>query len=124
MHLSATDMAPEGIAFDLGHKDRLLLGSTSTGAIRGVPRPPTGTSLVSLTLSEVYTYFLGGGSVPISSVKGLLVNPLESCQLWMAVDSHPIGNLISPAIHCPYTAQRALASSKMLSNLIVYYAYD
>jgi hypothetical protein len=93
-------MSPEGIAYDMGYKDRILLGSTSTGAVLGVPRPPSRTSTgtsparpVSLTMSDAYTYFVGGGSVPIGSVKGLLVNPQQHCHLWMAVDSLPIGNV-------------------------------
>ena len=81
LQLSAYGMAPEGIAYDGGLKDRILIGSTTTGAVRGVSRPTTGG--VKLTEREMYTYFTGGGSVPILSTKGMLVDPRDACSLWV-----------------------------------------
>ena len=88
IQLSLADMMGEGIEYDL-QQDRLLVGSMSSGAIRGVPS--TAARGVQLTTSEVYTYFEGGGNFSISATVGLKVDPTQSCWLWAAVKSTPIG---------------------------------
>ena len=83
-------MMGEGIEYD-PHYDRLMVGSMTTGAVRGVPN--TAASRIQLTEAEVYTYFQGGGSNSIDAIVGLKVDPANSCWLWVAVKSSPIGEL-------------------------------
>lgn len=88
--LSLDGMMGEGIEYDILH-DRLVVGSMSTGAIRGVPSTAAANE-VQLTASEVYTYFEGGGKFSINATVGLKVDPANSCLLWAAVKSIPIGS--------------------------------
>jgi hypothetical protein len=89
VQLALPSLAAEGIAYDTS-KDRLVVGSTTSGAIRGVPG--TLSSFVQLTAAETFVYFSGGGAVPILSTKGMRGDTSNDCWLWIAVNSNPIGN--------------------------------
>lgn len=91
IQLALTDMAGEGIEYDQGVMDRIIVGSTTMGTIRGFSN--TGSSGVQLTEAETYTYFTGGGAYSILSTKGMKVDTQDPCLLWVAVNSDPIGTI-------------------------------
>ena len=100
MQLTLADMAGEGIEYDQGLKDRIIVGSTTTGTIQGFAN--TRASGVQLYATETYTYFAGGGEYAILSTKGMKVDIQDLCLLWVAVNSDPIGMIYS-SIHLAYS---------------------
>lgn len=86
------NLSGEGIEYDGGLKDRLLVGSTSTGAVVGVPN--TRSSGVTLSEGDTFVYFQGGGSIPILAIAGIELDSNNPCWLWVAVRSTPIGRFL------------------------------
>lgn len=83
-------MAGEGIEYDGGLKDRLVVSSRNTGAIRGVPNTLS-SAVLDLSEANTYTYFQGGGSIPIGGTLGMHLDPENVCWLWAAVRTTPTG---------------------------------
>lgn len=92
IQLSLLNMAGDGIEYDQGLKGRIIVGSTITGTIRGLPN--TASQNVALSEADTFVYFRGGGDVPILSTKGMTIDIYNDCWLWVAVNSIPIGETV------------------------------
>ena len=72
-------------------RDRIVVSSKTSGSIVGFAN----TEMFGVGVSKLatYPYFAGGGIFTINSTEGLKIDSTNSCWLWAAVSSTPIGTI-------------------------------